>query len=92
MFGHELRGRQIDLDKSYVRTTSIDGVARVSVGSSMSLAGVSRMEGDLLCSFWDTDVEVTCAAIFSNPGGTPERQNEYVFVTPGNRLEFSRVK
>jgi adenylate cyclase len=92
VFGHELRGRQIEPDEPYVRTTTTDGAAHVTVGSSVSLAGVSRMEGDLLCSMWDTEVELTCATIFRNPGGTPEKQNEYVFVNPSNQLEFSPVK
>jgi TolB-like protein/class 3 adenylate cyclase len=92
VFGHELRGRQIEPDEPYVRTTTTEGAAHVTVGSSESLAGVSRMEGDLLCSMWDSDVELACATIFRNPGGTPENQNEYVFVVPTNRLEFSRVK
>jgi adenylate cyclase len=92
VFGHELRGRQIEPDEPYVRTTTTEGAAHVTVGSSQSLAGVSRVEGNFLCSIWDTEVELTCSAVLRNPGGTPEKQNEYVFVTPGNRLEFSRVK
>ncbi len=92
VFGHELRGRHVDPDEPYVRTTTTEGVARVSVGSSSSLTGISRIEGDLMCSLWDTEVGGTCAAIFRNPGGTPEKQNEYVFATPYDHLEFSLVK
>jgi hypothetical protein len=92
IFGHELRGRQVDPEEPYVRTTTADGVGQVSIGSSFSSTGISRIEGDLMCTLLDTNVDVTCAAIFRNPGGTPEKQNEYDIVNPYNHLEFSRVK
>jgi TolB-like protein len=91
VFGHELRGRQIEPDEPYVRKTTKEGAAHVTVGSSLSV-GVSRVEGDLLCTMWDTDVEVACAAIFRNPGGTSEDHNEYFFLLPSRWLEFSPVK
>ena len=54
--------------------------------------GISRIDGDFMCTLFDAEVEVLCAAIFRNPGGTPEKQNEYVWVIPNNHLEFSRIK
>ena len=45
-----------------------------------------------MCTLFDAEVDVLCAAIFRNPGGTPEKQNEYVWVIPNNHLEFSRVR
>jgi adenylate cyclase len=92
IFGHEIRGRQVDPDEPYVRTTTADGVGQVSIGSSFSSAGISRIEGNLMCTLLDANVNVICAAIFRNPGGTPEKQNEYDIVNPNNHLEFSRVK
>ena len=49
-----------------------------------------RAVSDLICTVFD--VEASCAAIFRNPGGTSEKQNEYVWVIPNNHLEFSRVR
>ena len=48
VFGHELRGRQIEPDEPYMRTTTTDGAAHVTVGSSFSSSGVSRIEGDCI--------------------------------------------
>ena len=91
VFGHELRGRQIEPDEPYVRTTTTEGAAHVSIGSSFSSDGVSRIEGDYICTLPDADVELQCAAIFRRPGGTSEDHSEYFFVLPTNRLEFSPV-
>ena len=57
VFGHELRGRQVDPDEPYVRTTTADGVVHVSVGSSFSSTGISRIEGDFMCTLFDAEVE-----------------------------------
>jgi tetratricopeptide (TPR) repeat protein len=89
VFGHELRGRQIDTSEPYMRSTALDGAAKMSIGS-WSPSGVSQIVGDFLCTLWSMDTN--CVAIFRNPGGTRERQNEYVLVADQARLEFSVVK
>ena len=91
VFGHELRGRRVDPEEPYVRTTTTDGVVHVSVGSSL-LSGISKIERDFICTLFDVEVDVQCAAIFRNPAGTSEKQNEYVWVNPYRHFEFSRVK
>jgi hypothetical protein len=91
VFGHEIRGRHIQTGESYTRSTAADGTAQRTVGSS-SITGTSRIDGDFLCTVWDTDVGEACAVIFRNPGGKHEVQNEYVFVTARETLEFSVVR
>jgi hypothetical protein len=91
VFGHEFRGRQVKTGEPYARNTAADGTARLMVGMSPR-TGSSRIEGDFLCTVWDTRVERTCAAIFRNQNGTPEMQNEYILLVPDDGSEFSVVK
>jgi hypothetical protein len=91
VFGHELRGRQVDTGEPYMRNTAADGTANASIGS-WSSSGVSEVEGDFLCTPWENDITKGCVAIVRNPGGSREKRNEYVVVTWQRRLEFSVVK
>jgi TolB-like protein/class 3 adenylate cyclase len=90
VFGHELRGREIDTGEPYMRSTAPDGTAKMSIGS-WSPSGVSQIVGDFLCTLWGT-ADTNCVAIFRNPVGTRERQNEYVLVSEQVRLGFSVMK
>jgi TolB-like protein/tetratricopeptide (TPR) repeat protein len=92
VFGHELRGREVDSGEPYSRITTSDGIAHISIGTSYSSDGVSRIDGNYVCTLFEVESDVQCAAIFRNPGGTPERQNEYVWATPWIHVFFSRVK
>src|SRR5215510_1710780 len=74
VFGHELRGRQIDTGESYMRSTAQDGTCKISIGS-WSSSGTSEVEGDFLCTPWDTSVDTNCTAILRNPGGSHEKEN-----------------
>jgi hypothetical protein len=47
---------------------------------------MSSVQGDMLCTLWDSDVEVTCLAFFRNPGGTAEQQDEFVLLAPSGRV------
>jgi TolB-like protein/class 3 adenylate cyclase len=91
VFGHEFRGRHIDKGDSYARSTAADGTAKITIGSTTT-TGISRIEGDYLCTTWDAEVGSACAVIFRNPGGTHEAQNEFVFVTSREHLAFSVVE
>jgi TolB-like protein/class 3 adenylate cyclase/Tfp pilus assembly protein PilF len=53
--------------------------------------GTSLIKGDLLCYQWQEllDGEVYCGPIFSNPQGTPEGKNEYLFATDFDIIFFS---
>jgi TolB-like protein/class 3 adenylate cyclase len=92
VFGHEIRGRHLQANALYSRSTAADGTVQKTIGSSTD-TGTSRLVGDFLCTAWDSGAgEETCAVIFRNPSGNHERQNEYVFVTSRESLEFSVVK
>jgi adenylate cyclase len=94
VFGHTLRGKQVaPTEESYFRETALDGRARTTIGSSFSETGTSTVQGDMLCTLWDSDVEVTCLALFRNPGGTPEQQDAFVLLAPsGSHVKFSQEK
>lgn len=91
VFGHEFRGRHVQTGDPYTRSTTAVGAANVTIGPT-STVGTSRIEGDFLCSIWDSDVGTYCNAFFRNPNGTHEAQNEYVLVTPRESFEFSVIK
>ena len=93
VFGHELRGRQIESGDPWMRTTSADGSVNASLGSS-SDSGITRMEDDAVCTFYPTldGGGKICGVVFRNPGGTLEKKNEYLLVQPMDRFEFSAVK
>ena len=91
IFGHELRGREIVPEvEDYRRTTSPDGVISVTVGSQSS-QGKSWVQGDFLCNAYPK-VLTRCCAVFRNPSGTPEQENEYLSVYGWSQYEFSVVK
>jgi adenylate cyclase len=94
VFGHTLRGKQtVPAEEPYFRETTPDGRARTTIGSSFSESGMSSVQGDMLCTLWDSDVEVTCLAFFRNPGGTAEQQDEFVLLAPSGRVvKFSQER
>jgi tetratricopeptide (TPR) repeat protein len=94
VFGHTLRGKQTaPTEEPYFRETTLDGRARTTIGSSFSESGMSTVQGDMLCTLWDSDVEVTCLAFFRNPGGTAEQQDEFSLLAPSGLLvKFSQEK
>ena len=57
-------------------------------------SGFTRIKGDLLCEKWETMNEgyETCFPVFRNPRGTPERRDEYLFMTDTGIYSWSLVK
>jgi adenylate cyclase len=94
VFGHTLRGKQtVPAEEPYFRQTTLDGRATTTIGSSFSESGMSSVQGDMLCTLWDSDVEVTCLAFFRNPGGTAQQQDEFVLLAPSGRVvKFSQER
>ena len=89
MFGHEFRGRGVESRRgAYSHITSKEGAAKVTVGTSFSATGVSWIDGDFICSQWEAEIEAACAAVFRNPAGTPEKQNEFAWITPWDKLDL----
>jgi len=61
-------------------------VSRTKDGTIMEgdqAVGKSRIDGDMLCDKWDYRFEGLeyCGTVFRNPEGTPDAQNEYLYVT-----------
>jgi hypothetical protein len=52
------------------RSMAPDGATKLSVGS-WSSSGASEIEGDFLCTPWDTDIVKNCVAILRNPERPP---------------------
>lgn len=88
-FGHEFRGREALSDRVYWRKTAAGGSYHATVGAK-SFEGVSRIEGDVLCTSNRTGPRA-CRAVFRNPAGTFEAKNEYLYFQDADRFEFSVV-
>jgi len=91
ILGRTSRARDIDSGEECLYTTTIDGSPTVSCDSWTDTGSYPRLEDNVLCYWWAKSGQ-TCVTYFRNPGGTPERYNEFVAVTPHNRWEFSAVK
>lgn len=89
VLGHELHGRNITPDiEPYSRVANADG--SVTVGSR-TRTGATWVQGSFLCNAYPKAL-TTCGAVFRNPFGTQEQENEYLSIYPKNRIEFSVVK
>jgi len=90
IFGHSIEGRERETGNVYRRQTAMDGTANVTVGAPLAYPFSTTVEGDFFCN-WSLNVGRGCGAVFRNPGGTPEKKNEYLFIRPWNSFEFSVV-
>jgi adenylate cyclase len=90
IFGHSIEGRERETGNVYRRQTAMDGTADVTVGAPLAYKFYTTVEGDFFCN-WSLNVGRGCGAVFRNPGGTPEKKNEYLFIRPWNSFEFSVV-
>jgi adenylate cyclase len=91
VFGRTSRARDIDSGEECLYTTTIDGSPAASCDSWTDTGSYPRLEDNVLCYWWAKSGQ-TCVAYFRNPGGTPEKHNEFIAITPHNRWEFSAVK
>ena len=91
IFGRELRGRRVAPEVAdYRRFMSADGSTSVTIGS-WSNTGKSWVQGDFLCNAYPRDL-TTCGAVFHNPSGTFDRNDEYFAVYRTNRFAFSIIE
>jgi hypothetical protein len=90
LFGHEIKGRNVEKGLAFSWTTAADGTTSVSVGD-WSDKGVSHIEGDTVCSFLPSRYRF-CSAVFRNPEGTSAQKNEYLIVNHRRHFEFSVMK
>jgi adenylate cyclase len=90
-FGQELRGRTTTPDiEPYRRMATADGSITVTIGS-LTRTGRTWVQGNFLCNAYPK-VLTTCGAVFRNPSGTREQENEYRSIYRTNHIEFSIVK
>jgi class 3 adenylate cyclase/TolB-like protein len=89
-FGHTRSGH----DKSGAAFTDIiaeDGMISTSGDLGTDTATLLYLGDNLICYRW-ADWGPSCSAVFSNPGGTAERQDEYILVDGWGEYRFSIVK
>ena len=85
-FGHTLQGRHPVSSLEFTITRTADGQF-TSEGLWLD-TGVSRIVGYRLCNEW-TKYGPSCAVIYRNPGGTPEKHNDYLLVQRSGAFPFS---
>ncbi len=91
VLGHELRGRNTAPDiEPYRRGVTADGSITVTFGSR-TRTGKTWVQGNFLCSAFPKSL-TSCGAVFRNPSGTREQENEYRSIYRTNSVEFSVVK
>jgi TolB-like protein/class 3 adenylate cyclase/tetratricopeptide (TPR) repeat protein len=88
-FGHRLRGQSLQTGIEHGISVSPDGVV-VRYGDWGEGAGTARLNGDRLCLTWTTTEH--CDIVFRNPGGTKERENEYILYEMGWAFTFSQLE
>jgi adenylate cyclase len=91
VFGRELQGHRTKPEVAeYRRTTAIDGSTTVKIGSQTK-QGKSWVQAGYLCVAYPKEL-TSCGVIFRNPAGTREHSDEYQYIFPLARYEFSVVK
>ncbi len=89
-FGHRLHGRRFESGVEYGASVTADGTA-IMFGEWGVGSGVAQLDGDGLCFVW-TGGTTNCATIFRNPGGTKEKENEFIwFSHQRGEYTFSQV-
>jgi adenylate cyclase len=68
-------------------TMGSDDAASFSFGP-LADSGHLQPQDDALCYAWPKYGR-GCAAIFRNPGGTAEQENEYLWISGVDRIQFS---
>ena len=91
VFGHVLKGRvSWPTIGGFNWTTTLDGSTNFIMGVN-NLEGTAWIQLDFLCAAYPM-ILTSCGPIFRNPGGTFERNNEYVYVLNFAQYEFSVLK
>jgi TolB-like protein/class 3 adenylate cyclase/thioredoxin-like negative regulator of GroEL len=85
--GRTIHGRGIDSGEPFAMTMSSDDAASFSFGP-LADSGRLQPQDDALCIAWPKYGR-GCAAIFRNPGGTAEQENEYLWISGVDRIQFS---
>lgn len=88
VLGRELNGRMTSPEDIPFRVTpSADG-SIILFEASEERKGTAWVQGDFLCSAFPK-AQTTCGAVFRNPGGTRDGNNEFKMVLRLHEYEFS---
>ena len=92
--GHQLQGRERWTGDERTASIGGDGVGTLSgdwasFASSSKAAVTLQFEGDDVCYSWTTIR--WCGGMFRNPGGTKEKQNEFIWYVPERTFTFSQI-
>lgn len=91
IFGHTRRGHDINSGAAFTDIIAKDGALSTSGDLGSDTATVLYLGGNLICYRW-TDWGPSCSAVLRNPGGTAERQDEYILLEACCEYRFSIVE
>lgn len=89
-FGHTRSGHDKS-GKSFTDVIAEDGTINASGELGDDTSTLLSLRDNTIC-YKSSDWGPYCSAIFRNPGGTPERQNEYIMVDGCCEYGFSIIK
>jgi tetratricopeptide (TPR) repeat protein len=92
VFGHRLHGRNMWSGKEHAASFAADGAATASGGWAWSSRSVAAIVGEQLCFKWGDYTGADCVTLFRNPGGTKEKENEFIWYDRNGALTFSQVE
>jgi TolB-like protein/class 3 adenylate cyclase/Tfp pilus assembly protein PilF len=94
--GHQLRGRMLDSGEQHEALVSPAGLATLS-GDWASLGGGRmndvevRFEKDEVCFLWLKTTNL-CGVVLRNPGGSRDRENEFIWFHGDRAFTFSQSR
>jgi TolB-like protein/class 3 adenylate cyclase len=90
-FGHTRRVHDIESGAAFTDVIAMDGALSASGEFGSDTATVLYLGGNLICYSW-ADGGPSCGAVFRNPAGSAEHQDEYVLIEACCEYRFSMVK
>lgn len=91
MFGHTRSGHDVNSGATFTDVIAQDGSFTTSGSWGPDTASLLYLGGNLIC-YRLHDWGPSCSAVFRNPGGTAERQDEYILVEGCCEYRFSIIK
>ena len=88
IFGHTIRGRDSKTGEAFTDIIAADGSVEEIADWGPDTATLSYLDDDVICHDWHA-WGPTCGAIFRNPTGTLENQDEFVWVFSAVENRFS---
>jgi Tfp pilus assembly protein PilF len=90
-FGHRLHGRTFWTGFEHAATISAEGIVTASGDWGFVTDGTIQFDGDRPCYVWAENARL-CGTVFRNPGGTREKENEFIWYNAGfGAMTFSQV-